>query len=407
LNKNLRPLSILHITDSFHPEKGGVERVVENLAVEQAKAGHVVSVMCKQIPGPPRREIYRDVDVFRYRRRERPTPRNYTSSYLGANRSFSRILSERRIDLVHCHLTLSSQGVIGIAKRRNIPLMASFYGPWDLEFLAETRDLLERSNPIYRAYLKTQMAVQRYLQRRLLRHADRLIVLSRHSMIQVGRLWPGTHKKLVQIPGGVECDRFFPGEHKSGLRKNFGFSKESFCILTLRRLVRRMGVDLLIDAVKTCRDKGLDVVLVVGGHGPLRDTLEDQVHAIGLSDAVFFAGLIPESDLADAYREADLFVLPTREEENFGLPILEAAACATPVIGTPVGSIPEVIGMISDDLMTATPTASAIAEKIMWAVKNRVQLEKRFSIIAKRIPARFDWPVIAKSTESIYREGIG
>lgn len=406
MSHHSKSLSIVHVTDSFFPESGGVERVVENLALQQIKAGHKVTVLCKETANTFKREEYKGINVYRYTRKDRPTPRNYATSYRGSAKAFRTILKTDRVDIVHCHLTLSSQGPIRIAKKNTIPLLASFYGPWDLEFLAETKELLARSNFLYKAYLRLQMSFQRKMQKRLLKNAQKVIVLSQHSIAQAGKILPGITSKLIKIPGGIEVDHFYPGENSGALRKMFGIDKDVFLIFTLRRLVHRMGVDLLVDAVYKCLSKGHNLALVVGGNGPLRDQLEDQVHRLGLSDKIFFTGFLHDSQLPDAYREADLFALPTRAEENFGLPILESAACGTPVIGTPVGSIPEVLGALDKNMLCKNPSAESIAEKLIEVFKNRDAIKNRFEKISNQVRKNYSWEFISKRVEDVYHEEL-
>jgi glycosyltransferase involved in cell wall biosynthesis len=83
--------------------------------------------------------------------------------------------------------------------------------------------------------------------------------------------------------------------------------------------------------------------LVIGGSGPMRAGLEEQARLLGLEQNVRFAGFIPEGELADYYGVADLFLLPTRVLEGFGLVTIEAMASGTPVLGTPVGGTQEIL----------------------------------------------------------------
>jgi glycosyltransferase involved in cell wall biosynthesis len=112
-----------------------------------------------------------------------------------------------------------------------------------------------------------------------------------------------------------------------------------------------MGLETLIESFNqssVLREKGL---LLIGGRGFLEDRLKAQVESANLQDAVRFLGYIAEKDLPLFYQASDFFVLPTRELEGFGLVNLEAMASGTPVLGTPVGGIPEVIGLFDKRLI--------------------------------------------------------
>lgn len=80
-----------------------------------------------------------------------------------------------------------------------------------------------------------------------------------------------------------------------------------------------------------------------------------------------FAGLIPEADLASFYQAADCFVLPTRSLEGFGLVTVEALACGTPVLGTPVGATPEILAPLAPELLTDDASPEALARGIRRA----------------------------------------
>jgi glycosyltransferase involved in cell wall biosynthesis len=400
-------LSILHITDSFHPETGGVERVVENLGAIQVTKGHRVFVISKSIPGESQKDHHRGMNIFRYPHTARPTILNYLTSVSGSKSVFRKLLEKEKINLVHCHLTLSSIGPIQIAKNKGIPIVVSFYGPWDLEFLAESLGLMEKTNGLYRSYLSLQMALQRKMQSRLLKAADKIILLSDHSRKQAARLCTNASRNAIKIPGGIQSERFLSKGKSNYLRDKLGISQDRILIFTLRRLVKRMGVDMLIEAFQACIQKGLDAELVIGGKGPLMDELKDMADKTGVGNRIHFAGFIPDDHLADAYHDADLLVLPTRAEENFGLPILEAAACGTPVIGTPIGSIPEVLGEIDREMIASDATPESIADKIMWAASRLADLKERFSGFAPKVRNDHSWEKIASMTQEVYSKVVG
>ena len=84
--------------------------------------------------------------------------------------------------------------------------------------------------------------------------------------------------------------------------------------------------------------------------------------AAGLTGRIDWLGSLAQEKVLEQYRAADLFVLPTRELEGFGLVAIEAMACGTPAMGTPIGAIPEVLGAV--DMLFKEPTAESIEEGI-------------------------------------------
>lgn len=108
------------------------------------------------------------------------------------------------------------------------------------------------------------------------------------------------------------------------------------------------GVDVLLNAVRVCVDRGLDLRLVIVGQGRHRPELEDQMRSLGLAERVAFVGRLSAHDLIGQFDAADLFALASRTE---GLPqvIIEAMARGVPCIGTMAGGIPELL--TADDLV--------------------------------------------------------
>jgi glycosyltransferase involved in cell wall biosynthesis len=162
-----------------------------------------------------------------------------------------------------------------------------------------------------------------------------------------------------------------------------------------------MGIDLLLRAA--ARVPGLQVV--VGGDGPLRGELE--ALAASLKVPAKFVGYVPDDDLPALYRAADLFVLPTRALEGFGLVAIEAMACGTPALGTPVGAIPEVLGPLG--LVFRDVTVEAIEEGLRRFFDARdPDLGKR---CREHVAARYDWGRVVEQAEAlllkVIRESAG
>jgi glycosyltransferase involved in cell wall biosynthesis len=162
-----------------------------------------------------------------------------------------------------------------------------------------------------------------------------------------------------------------------------------------------MGVDLLLEAAPGLKE----ATLVVGGDGPMRPDLEARAAALGVSAR--FTGYVKDEDLPWLYRAADVFILPTRELEGFGLVAIEAMACGTPALGTPVGAIPEVLGPLGLVLEAATPAAIAAGLRRFFA-QDPGPLEER---CRRHVAERYDWAKVVlqaeRELEEVARAGAG
>ena len=137
-----------------------------------------------------------------------------------------------------------------------------------------------------------------------------------------------------------------------------------------------MGLDHLVRACAILASQGHRFSLVIGGSGPLREELEADIARYNLTETVHLVGRIPEELLPLYYAAADCFVLSTRSLECFGLIVLEAFACGTPVIATPVGSIPEVMGKFFDGWLTVDTSAKAMANRMRDFLTGNINCER-------------------------------
>jgi glycosyltransferase involved in cell wall biosynthesis len=173
--------------------------------------------------------------------------------------------------------------------------------------------------------------------------------------------------KGLVLPGWVDVARFrLPIEPRAVLRGRLGPPWDPLAItfFSLRRLVPRMGLDTLIGAAAQLTRRGRSFRLVLGGEGPERANLEALAAAHGIADRVAFLGRVPDARLAACFAAADCFVLPTRALECFGLIVLESFACGVPVVGVPVGSIPELMGPALRAWIAADNEAPALASRM-------------------------------------------
>jgi glycosyltransferase involved in cell wall biosynthesis len=205
------------------------------------------------------------------------------------------------------------------------------------------------------------------------------------------------------IPGGIDTKKADPGISRSEARQRLGLPSDRPIIICIRRLVRRVGVDVLVDAVRLLRPKHPDLLVLIGGTGPLAGELNAKIDAFGLHDHVRLLGYVADSDLPIAYAAADFSIVPTQSLEGFGLVTIESMAAGTPAIVTPVGSLPEIANRLSTNLILGGTDAEAIAGGLDSILKVGSTLPSSDQCRAF-VLARFDWQIIAPQVLSVYRD---
>lgn len=293
-------------------------------------------------------------------------------------------------DVVDAHFALYAAGPALLSRLRRRPLAVHFQGPWADESVAAGDH----------SRLRWQLRFR--LERALYRRASLVIVLSRAFQRTVIDSYGVLPWDVRVIPPGVDIDRFTPGDRWIG-RRRWGVAGDAFLLVAVRRLVPRMGLDVLLDALaEVRRNSSADVMLLIAGEGPGRAELERQASKRNLEDAVCFLGRITDEEVLDLYRAADLNVVPSVAHEGFGLVVLEAAACGTPSLVTSVGGLPEAAALIDGCLVVPPGESSALSRLIGRLVTDRSQLPKRAMIRARA--ELYSWDEAAARTLAAFRE---
>ncbi len=255
--------------------------------------------------------------------------------------------------------------------------------------------------------LMPRYRVPRALIRWAARHADGLITVSaalKQPLVDLG-IAP---ERVVVLRNGVDLARFRPPADRPAQRSALGLTRPT--LLSVGHLIERKGHHLVIAALAEL--PGLDLLVV--GDGPDAATLRAAAQRHGVADRVRFLGALPHGDLPRLYGAADALVLAS-SREGWANVLLEAMACGTPVVATPIWGTPEVVttraaGVLAAarsvaalaagvrDLLAAPPERPATrqhAEQFGWEPTTQGQLDLFREILNRRTLRRAGIPVQA------------
>ena len=359
----------------FPDQLGGLNRYYRGLLEHQPEAVGVVV-------GPAAEPPDRLVPVSRH---DAPLPWRLLMFAKAAREA------ARDTDLIDAHFALYALPPLLLRGLRPLPLVVHFHGPWADENVAQGDGSALRG------------LLRRALERAVYRRAARVVVLSwafRRLLVECYGVSPW---RVRVEPPGIDLERFSPGDRDLA-RERLGLAPSPFVAVCVRRLVPRMGLDVLIDAwEQALPELGPQALLLVAGDGPLRGELEEDVARRGLQDVVRLLGRVDDEVLVDLYRAADVGIVPTRSFEGFGLVVIEAAACGTPTIVTRVGGLPEAVFGLDPSL--AVPAGDPVALAARVAETARVGgVPSRLA--TRRFAEGFSWSAAVAGHRKVHREAL-
>ncbi len=233
-----------------------------------------------------------------------------------------------------------------------------------------------------------------------LRRSDAILTLSEFSKNEIWEKYPYLEKKTIHaVP--LAAKSLFSSLEKKQLDQHIlqKYSIRNQFILAVGNLQPRKNLSRLIEAFATLKSD-VDVQLVIVGKAQWQASqVYKQVLDLKLEERVLFTGYVPDSELLHLYNAAIVFVYPSLYE-GFGLPVLEAMACGTPVIASNTTSLPEVA---NDAAILVDPTnVSEIREAILEIIQ-APELAKTLSRKGLLNIKNFSWRVTAEATAKVYR----
>lgn len=373
-------MKIVHWAKFFPPDSGGMESVTQTLVQRAIASGHEVLVMCFSWHKLGREQqgdatiIRTKINVFR------------ASQPLSWRYFFQGIALGRRADIVHLHAPnlLASLMTLFIGHKPRLivhwhsdvigkALLSRLVKPVEAAMLKRANDVIATSQ----AYVEGSPQLQQH----------------RHKVhaIPIGVPQPGTPKvngQQDQPNESSDLEDAIAGRH---------------VVFSLGRQVPYKGFNHLIDAA---RHLPRDIVVVIGGGGPLHESLQWQVDALNLRDRVLLPGRLSDAQVEMLFQRARLFCLPSVERsEAFGVVLLEAMARGVPCIATNIGgSATSWVNLHGVTGLNVEPANDkALAEAIVTIVQAPALRDCMSAAAQRRYQQLFTEDRFAQDIENLYR----
>jgi glycosyltransferase involved in cell wall biosynthesis len=276
--------------------------------------------------------------------------------------------------------------------------------PWGL-VSAQVCSLRRRMLPSAKIISETEQNLDRWypppfqaIRRYVLRRADFVIARSSEALTlahKKGFTGPGE-----VVPNAVDAELFHPMD-RAACRKKLGV--HGFVVGYVGRMVEEKGIQDLLDALPLCPPDSQVNVLLVGG-GDYLPALKEQAQRLNLGSRITFLAGRPLNQLPELFNAMDVLALPSRTvpkwKEQFGRVIIEAHACAIPVIGSLSGAIPEVIG--GGGLTFAERNPKALAATILRLAADPALGVRMGAVGRQQVEEHYTWQRVAEQMYNIY-----
>lgn len=311
-------MKILFISDVYFPRINGVSTSIETFRRNLRALGHTVHLIAPDYLTPSADET----DILRVPARYLPfDPEDRLMSYSWVMKHLEKFRTEQ-YDIIHIQTPFVAHYLgIKLSRLLGIPCIETYHTFFE-EYLYHYIPLVPK---------KIMRLVAQRFSRGQGNSLDGMVVPS-HPMLHVLKNYGVTTHAEV-IPTGIEPASFVPGD-RVAFRNNYAIPQDRPVLLFVGRVAHEKNIGFLLNVVSQVRKEIPNILFVIAGEGPARQSLEQEVTKMGLCDNVLFIGYLDRhTELNSCYCSADIFIFSSRTETQ-GLVLLEAMAQGVPVVST-------------------------------------------------------------------------
>jgi alpha-maltose-1-phosphate synthase len=291
-------------------------------------------------------------------------------------------------DVVHAHTWYVGLAGVLIGTLSSIPLVVTMHS-------------LEPLRPWKADQLGAGYALSTWAERVSVEQADRIIAVSEQMRADVLAHFRVDPARVVVIHNGVDADTYYPSERRDVLARH---RIPSPYVLFVGRISEQKGIFQLLEAAASLPE-GVELVLCASSPDT-PDIKARLTAAVSAQPRVrWIDQMLPVDELVQLYSHAAVFACPSIYEP-FGLINLEAMACATPVVATRVGGIPEVVVDGETGWLVPPGDSGALAAALREALADPERAARLGAAGRRRVEDHFSWDRIAAQTMAVYRDAI-
>ncbi len=388
-------MKVAQVVCRFKPYKGGISNVAYNHALGLAKLGHKVTVFTP---------LYSEKDR-RYTSPEFEIKRLVTWGKVGNGAFLPQLFWQLKdFDIVHLHYPFFGGAEV-------LWLLKALKGKKMKFIITYHMDVVGGIfiKPFFKFHTK-------YIMPRIIKAADKVIVDSmdyaQHSNIK--DLIKAEPEKFIEIPPGVDLDRFFPSQRDKELLYKYSINPEFDRVLlfvgALDKAHYFKGIEFLINSFSVLdysgdQDALYRIKLLIVGEGNLKEKYKGEVDEEGLQDKILFADPVSDKDLPKYYNLADAIILPSIDRsEAFGITLTEAMACAKPVVASDLPGVRSVVEDGMNGFVFEVKQEGDLANRVNQLFKDKGLREKMGQAGRAKVEKYYNHDFVTKILVRLYEE---
>lgn len=378
-------MKVIIVTPYFYPRVGGVEVYTRNIARQLKALGWKVVIVTTGKSSSMHAENFEGMKVYRL---SAALTFSNTPVGFGWRGELKRIFKAEQPDVINAHTPVPYLADMAQRASGSIPFVLTYHNDLEKDFLP--------SKVVVKLLNLT-------LIRRTLCGSTGIIAASEYY-VHESRYLERYKSKISIVPPGIDLSRFNPTVTVGGeLAARYESRRVILFVGSVKKSHQHKGLDTLISAFVLIHGESPDAKLVVVGKGNGVDMYKSMAASAGVAEEVDFTGYVDDDELAQYYKLATVFAMPsTNRSEGFGMVYMEASAVGVPVVGSKVGGVPYAVKDNETGLLVEPKNVESLHKALRSVLDNDALAKRLGKAGSARARAEFDWTLLTERTNEIF-----